>query len=366
MDYLARIEKLQHSLRRKKLDAILVRQPDNRRYLSGYSAPDHGIAETSGLLLIRRRGKHLLLTDFRFKEQAEREARDFKIVLYRKGLFALFKKLLPELKIRSLAFESAYTLHSTAEKLFELCGRLGISLKPQIDTVEKMRRIKSEDEIARIRKSVQLNEKVFRKVFKTLSSDASEIDIALQIAAEMRRRGAERESFETIVAAGAASSLPHAVPGKGKIIKGAPLVIDMGLVLNGYCSDMTRSFCPGKPFKEYTKIHRIVRKAQLAGIAAVRAGVTGKQVDSAARKIIADAGYGKYFGHALGHGVGIAVHEEPRISPKGRKKLQPGMVITIEPGIYIPGWGGIRLEDMVVVREDGCENLNTDTTCLDL
>ena len=366
MDYRSRIHRLQRSLRRKKLDALLVGQPENRRYLSGYAVADHGIAESSGLLLILRKGTSYLLTDFRFAEQAASEAKDFDVVLYPKGLLTLLKKLLPRLKIKTLGFESGYTLHSTATKLGNLCKGMNISLIPQTGMIEKMRLIKTEEEIDRIRRSVRLNEKVFRQVFKTLGNQQTEIDIALQIAAAMRRSGAERESFETIVAAGKASSLPHAVPGLKKLNAKDPVVIDMGLVLDGYCSDMTRSFCLGKPGKKYRKIHRIVRKAQLAGIGAVRAGVTGREVDRAARQVIADAGYADYFGHALGHGVGIAVHEEPRISPKGKKKLRPGMVITIEPGIYIPGWGGIRLEDMVVVREDGCENLNRDSTMLDL
>ncbi|HKJ65072.1 MAG TPA: M24 family metallopeptidase, partial [Desulfopila sp.] len=158
----------------------------------------------------------------------------------------------------------------------------------------------------------------------------------------------------------------HAVPGRREIKTNTPVVVDMGLVLDGYCSDMTRSFCHGKPDDRYLHLHRLVRRAQLAGIRAVRAGARASDVDKAARSIIAEAGYGKNFGHALGHGVGMAVHEEPRVSPKSRKKLRAGMIITIEPGIYIPGWGGIRLEDMVVVREDGCENINTDTTWLDI
>jgi len=149
-------------------------------------------------------------------------------------------------------------------------------------------------------------------------------------------------------------------------VNNGPLLIDMGLILDGYCSDMTRSFCLGRANDEYLKIHRLVRQAQLQGIAVVKAGVTCREVDQAARRVIEDAGYGKYFGHALGHGVGLAVHEEPRISPKSRKKLRSGMIITIEPGIYIPGWGGIRLENMVAVTADGCELLNHDTTMLDL
>ena len=149
-------------------------------------------------------------------------------------------------------------------------------------------------------------------------------------------------------------------------LENQPLMIDMGLVLNGYCSDMTRTFPLGKADARYLEIHRLVRKAQCAGIKAIRAGVTGRTVDRAARQTIAEAGYGQYFGHALGHGVGIAVHEDPRLSSRNGKRLKAGMVVTVEPGIYIPGWGGIRLENIVVVREDGCEVLNSDTTWLDI
>jgi Xaa-Pro aminopeptidase len=257
-------------------------------------------------------------------------------------------------------------LHSTAENLFSLGRDLGVTMIPLTGIVEKMRLIKSDEEIEHIRRSVHLNEQVFQKIFGRISGRETEIEVALEIGAQMRRGGGERESFETIVASGAASSLPHAVPGGRALEKNAPVVIDMGLVLNGYCSDMTRSFCLGTADAKYVEIHRIVRRAQLAGIEAVRAGAAGREVDRAARRVIAEAGYGKYFGHSVGHGVGLAVHEQPGISPKSRMKLKAGMVITIEPGIYLPGWGGIRLENMVAVREDGCENLNTDTTWLDI
>lgn len=366
MHYPKRIDKIKKVLGRKKLDALLVSQPQNRLYLSGYTASDHGIAESSGHLLIPRKGTPYLFTDFRFQEQAEKEAEGFKVELYPKGLIQLLRQILPDLGLKKIGFESDYTLHSTSELFFGLNQSHSVDMSPTAGIIEKFRRIKEEDELELIRKSVHLNEKVFQKTFKSISTEDTEIDLALQIAAEMKRKGAEKESFDTIVASGSNSSLPHAVPGRNRLTRNAPLLIDMGLILNGYCSDMTRSFYIGKPDKKYVEIHRIVRKAQKAGIAAVRAGVTGKEVDAAARKIITDSGYGKYFGHSLGHGVGLEVHEEPRVSPRSRKKLRENMVITIEPGIYIPGWGGIRLENMVIVHKDGCEELNSDTTQLDL
>jgi Xaa-Pro aminopeptidase len=182
----------------------------------------------------------------------------------------------------------------------------------------------------------------------------------------MRLKGAEGPSFSSIIASAERSALPHAVPSARPIEQDRPLTVDMGLILDGYCSDMTRTFVPGKADKKYLELHRLVRRAQIAGIQAIRAGVKASNVDRAARTVIADAGYGQAFGHALGHGVGLAVHEDPRLSALNHKQLRAGMVVTVEPGIYLPGWGGIRLENMVVVREDGCENLNTDTTWLDV
>lgn len=361
-----RIEKIQAGLRRKKIDAILISQPQNRRYLSGYTAPDHDIGESSGVLLIPARRSPVLLTDFRFQIQAEQEAEEMEVMLYPKGLFTLLKQLLPDLAIKSLAFESHYTLHSVAEKMRALTETLSITLSPVEGLVEKMRIIKDESEIDRLRRSVHLNEDVFQESYATITPDHTEMDIALAIESSMRKKGAESPSFDTITATGKRSALPHAVPGLVKILKNQPLMIDMGLILDGYCSDMTRTFVPGKADTKFLKIHRLVRKAQLAAMDKIRAGVSAAAVDKVARQVIADAGYAKCFGHALGHGVGLAVHEGPALSSRNRKHLRAGMIITVEPGIYLPDWGGVRLENMVVVREDGCELLNRDTTWLDI
>ncbi len=366
MNYKKRIKKVQARLRRRKIDALLVSQPENRRYLSGYKGGDHGIGETSGVLIIPASGSIHLLTDFRYQLQAEQDVPWATVHIYRKGLLKLLVDLLPELKITNLGFESHYTLHSVAGKMSSTLQKKGIRLVPLTNLVEKLRIIKDEDEIELLRQSVRLNEKVFQKIFPTIGGKMTEIELALAIETLMRRKGAESTSFDSIVATGKNSALPHAVPGRTKIKKNKSLTIDMGLVLNGYCSDMTRNFVPGKATEKYIRLHRLVRKAQLAGLEKIRAGVTGKEVDGAARTVIADGGYGTMFGHGLGHGVGLAVHEEPRLSPLSRKKLKAGMIVTVEPGIYLPGWGGIRLENMVVVREDGYENLNTDTTWLDI
>lgn len=366
MNYKKRIERLQASLRGKKYDALLVSQPENRRYLSGYRDGDHGIGESSGVLVVPARGKAHLITDFRFQLQAETESPQTKLHIHTKGIVPYLAKLLPDLKVKTLAFESGYTLHSVAGKMKEMLSKKKIRLAGVEGVVEKLRIIKDDNEIEALRRSVLLNEQVFEKIYANLLDCTTEIDVAIALETTMRRMGAEKPSFPTIVATGERGALPHAVPETHPLQPGKSLTIDMGLILDGYCSDMTRTFALGKPDEKYMKIHRIVRKAQLAGIDAVRAGVTGASVDKAARKVIEDAGYGKYFGHSLGHGVGLAIHEQPRLSPVYKKKLRAGMIVTIEPGIYIPGWGGIRLEDMFVVREDGCERLNTNDTWLNV
>lgn len=365
MDYQARRRLLQEKLRRNKIDALLVSQPENRRYLSGYTARDHGIAESAGVLLVPARGAARLLTDSRFQLQAEQET-DLQVVLYKKGLVSLLDRLLRETNCKKLAFESHYTLHSSSLRMAELAEKRHLTLVPLRGLVEKLRLIKSDAEIALIRRSVALNEHIFQVIFQSLTAGVTEIDLALAIETAMHQAGAEGPSFETIVVAGENSARPHAVPSSRAIRENEPITIDMGLVLAGYCSDMTRSFTVGAVDERFLTIHRLVRRAQQAGIAAIRPDVPMNEVDRAARQVIESAGYGRYFGHSLGHGVGLAVHESPSLSARSRRKLKPGMVITVEPGIYLPGWGGVRLENMVVVRENGAEILNDDQTWLNL
>lgn len=364
--YPGRLTRLQKYLRYRKLSAFLVTHPSNRRYLSGYTAADHGIQETSGVLLVPARGLPFLLTDSRFFLQAEQEASGFEVQLYAGGLIATLKKLLPDLGVKRLGFESHYFLHSSAKKLRTMAASIGVDLVPITGVVERYREIKSESEIALVKQAVLLNEEVFQQVYKQIRPGASEVEVSIQIENLMRRMGAERPSFETIVAFGTNAARPHAVPGDRKLSAGETVLVDMGLVLEGYCSDMTRTFVVGKPDRRFVERLQIVRQAQQAGMEAIRAGVTCREVDMAARSVIREAGLGDFFGHALGHGVGLDVHEEPRLSSFSRKKLRAGMVVTVEPGVYLPDWGGIRLENMVVVRDRGCELLNEDTTFLDV
>lgn len=353
-------------LKRRKLDALLVTQPENRRYLSGYTAGDTSINESSGVLLIPAHGDPFLFTDSRFDLQAAAEAPAFEVRLYPRGLLSLLEHLLPQLSIRRLAFESHYLLHAVFQKLAKLADRHQFELVPCAGLVEKLRERKSEEEIAKIERAVLLNEEVFEEVYQGLVIGMSERQVAEAIECCMRRKGASGPSFDTMVASGPNGAMPHAVPSDRLLRAGEPIVIDMGLVLDGYCSDMTRTVVLGTPDAKTVSLIRLVREAQVAGVQAIRAGVTGREVDRAARDIIVRDGYGKHFGHGLGHGVGLAVHEAPSLNKRYRRQLAAGMVVTVEPGIYLPGWGGVRLENMAAVEEQGCRLLNSNRTFLDI
>jgi len=362
----APLELIKSALRRRKLDGLLVTQPENRRYLSGYSARDTSIAESSGALLIPVKGQPVLLTDSRYQLQAESEAAGFEVLLYRRNLITSLQNILPARGIRRIGFESYYVLHKTAVALAEMARKFSLEPVPVSGLIERLRVTKNAEEIARIRKAVALNEEVFQEVYAGLRPGQTERQVAITIEMTMRSKGAEGPSFETIVAGGPNSAHPHAVPADRPLREGEPIVIDMGTRLEGYCSDMTRTLVLGQPDEKTVELVRLVRKAQRAALNTIRAGVSAQEVDRSARRIIAGQGYGKQFGHGLGHGVGLAVHEPPALNKRSRRKLAAGMVVTVEPGIYLPGWGGIRLENMVVVRENGCEILNRDTTFLDI
>ncbi len=357
---------LQRALRRRGLDALLVSRPENRAYLSGFAAEDLDPAERSGHLLVPARGECFLLTDFRYQEQAAREAPGWQVVLCRGGLAGPLGRLLGRLNCRRLGFEGEALLHHHAERLRAALARHHIACQPTRGLVERLRRVKDPEELERIRRSVALNERVFHRVFQGLAPGKTEREVAWEIETELRRQGASRASFPPIVASGPNSALPHATPTDRALREGEPIIIDMGLVLDGYCSDMTRTVVLGRPDPLVVERIRLVRRAQQEAIAAARAGITGRELDRVARRVLAAAGYGDAFGHGLGHGVGLAVHEAPSVSPRARARLPAGAVITIEPGIYLPGWGGVRLEQMVVIEAQGCRVLNEDTTFLDI
>lgn len=341
-----RVQRLRNSLP-PEIDALLILKPDNRAYITGFTG-------SAGFVLVGRQ-LALILTDFRYVEQATAQATDFIVKDYAPSLNDALNQALADANIQKLGFESDFVTFSTYQGFKD---KLQVELVPQTGLVEKLRMVKDDVELSYMQRAADVAEAALEMTLPIIKPGVSEAQVAIELEIAMRRLGAERIAFDIISASGARSSLPHGRASDKVIQSGDFLTLDFGAVYNGYCCDITRTFVVGQPSKEQERIYGIVLEAQRAALAAVKPGVMGKDVDKVARDIITAAGYGERFGHGLGHGVGRAVHEGPGAGSKAEDVLQPGMVITIEPGIYIPEWGGVRIEDMVVVTENGCKNFN--------
>jgi Xaa-Pro aminopeptidase len=341
------------------LDAFLVSVPENRYYLSGYEAEDMALTESSGYLLVTA-DRQVLLTDPRYAEAAGQEAPSYELMVYKEGLETVLPDLFAAVKPVRLGLEGHYLTHQrfreVATALENACpDALAVSTD---GLVEGMRLIKEPLEIDRIRASLRVTEQVLGHIWEVLAPGRRERDIAWDIERAIREAGAEAVSFPPIVASGPNAALPHAVPGERRIAPGDCVILDLGARLARYCSDMTRTWVAGSWDPRLRDVYRIVREAQQAAQEAIQPGKDSHEVDGVARGIIRDAGYGDQFGHGLGHGVGLAIHEKPGFGKLSRMTLQEGMVVTVEPGIYLPGHGGVRLENMVCVTAGGCEVLN--------
>ena len=342
-----RLAKLRATLPEHSLDAVLISQPENRRYLSGFTG-------SAGWLVISAE-RAVLATDFRYYEQVGREAQAFELAKVKTKFSDLLPDLLAELDVQRLGFESQ---HVTVDQLYTWSQAAEtVEWVPLKDTVERLRAVKDEGEIEALRRSVALTDAAFEHLLAVIRPGMTERGAAWEIEAYMRTHGASKVAFDLIVAAGPNGALPHARPGDHAIRAGEPIVVDIGCAIDGYHSDMTRTFCLGQPEARYLEVWNIVLQAQKAAEEAIRAGVSGVDADAAARDRITEAGYGEYFGHGLGHGVGLAVHEGPRASRLSEDRLEAGMTLTIEPGIYLPGEFGVRLEDLVIIQEKGVEIL---------
>ncbi len=335
--------------------AVLVTSPANRRYFSGFTAMDAMIHESSGALLITRRGQWLL-TDSRYTEMAEREAPLFKIIDYRRGLGAELAALPAVKQAAAICFEPDFMSVALHRRLTSALP--GKKLRPLPFSLDEPRSVKSAREIRLIKKALAITEAAVSALFKKMAPGLTEGEAALFLETEFRRLGADGPSFETIVASGPNASLPHAVPGGKKMKKGELVVVDCGAKYRGYCADITRTKMLGEPRPWQRKIYRIVREAQLLAIKAIKPGATGAEIDKIARDHIKSQGYGDYFGHGLGHGVGLYIHEAPTLSPRSHRPLEAGEIVTVEPGIYLPGKGGVRLEQLVLVTDAGRRVLN--------
>jgi Xaa-Pro aminopeptidase len=341
-----------------EIDALLVSGPENRRYLSGFTASD----PQWGMLLISAKAA-LLLTDFRYQVWAQEEVRDFEVFIYKTDLGDSLGELLKALEVGRLGFEGAHLTWRQHQRLTQAAADAGLAVawRDVEGLVEGLRQIKSEAELAVMRRALTLTESVMRQVAGELAPGLTERQVAWEIEKRLREGGAEGLAFPPIVAAGANSARPHHHPGDYALKAGEPIIIDMGARIDGYCADMTRTFIIGPADEHFRKIYSLVRRAQARAETGLQAGMDSLEGDALAREVIAGGGYGEAFGHSLGHGVGLAVHETPNLSPTEARRgvLPAGSVVTVEPGIYLTGWGGVRLEDMVRLTPEGAEVLNS-------
>jgi Xaa-Pro aminopeptidase len=337
-----------------KIDTLLVSHPPNIRYLTGYTG-------SNGLVLLEPESM-ILFTDPRYALQAAAEAKQaklpikVKVKVVKSYLWEGAASAIKRRKLQRIGFEKT-SLNVSLYLLIKDKLELGKTLEPIGEVIDDLRMVKTEDEIARIRESVITNSKAFMAVAPKIKAGMTESRIAADIDYQMRRHGADGTAFETIVAAGLHAAYPHARPTQQKVAANELLLIDMGASQNGYMSDMTRMLSLGKPSAQMTDMYNAVLEAQLAAIASVREGVSTKQVDASARDVLKAVGLDKKFTHSTGHGLGLEIHEAPRVGRKDKTKLKAGMVITIEPGVYVEGVGGVRIEDTVLVTKTGCEVL---------
>lgn len=345
-----RTKKLVEQFDKLGVEAVLLTSVYNRRYITGFTG--------SSAYIYISKDRQVLLTDFRYIIQATAQCPDFEIVDYKKlGLIETLETYLKEDSIKAIGFEGNQITYGE-QQLFS--SRLpGYEWKSIGNIVEEIRMIKSAEEMVYLRKASKIGDEAFTHMLNFIKVGMTEKEIALELEFTMRKLGASGNSFDPIIASGLNGALPHARPTDKKIQRGELLTMDFGCVYEGYCSDMTRTIAIGEINEKQREIYDIVLKAHLESLAALKPGMTGKELDSIARDIIKDAGYGDYFGHSLGHSVGLEVHEMPMLSQLGMTAFQEGMLATIEPGIYIEGIGGVRIEDLAVVTANGAESLVT-------
>lgn len=348
MDYRSRQQRFAQALSERRLDAFLVTYLPNLRYLCGFTG-------SSGVLAVGE-GRAGFFTDGRYREQSRAEVKGVAIKVVKGSPLAAAAEWLKKARARRVGLESERVTLAQKGALTDLLSSK-VRLQPVAGLVEGLRAVKDSAEVRRLRAAVGLASSLYGPLVRLIRPGRSESAIAGKLEYLARLAGAEGMSFATIVASGPRSALPHGVASSQPIVNNGFIVIDYGVILDGYCSDMTRTLYVGRPGAWATKVYQAVREAQQAAVEAVGPGVETGKVDQAARKVLAKAGLVRYFTHSTGHGVGIEIHETPRLARGQREPLQPGMVVTIEPGVYVPGKGGVRIEDMVLVTERGYEVL---------
>jgi Xaa-Pro aminopeptidase len=355
-----RLARLRGRIYSQGLDGLIVSLPAHRRYLSGFTPDDGQWGETSGWLFITAYHA-VLLTDFRYELSAREQAPLFEVIMHRQGMANALKPLLEEIRLERLGIEADAMLVAHRERLARELG-VDLELVSTMGLVSALRVCKDPYELEAIQASLGIMEQVLGNVMESDIVGKTERELALAITRAVEDAGADGAAFDPIVASGPNGAEPHAEPGQRVISAGEPVIFDVGAKSQGYCSDISRTVVAGgleEADERFREVYATVRKAQLKAIAEIKPGMTCAEADATSRKVIEDAGYGERFGHSLGHGVGLATHEAPSVGPNSMEILKPGMVFTVEPGIYLPGWGGVRLEEMVALTEDGCQLLNT-------
>lgn len=340
----SRLVKLRQSFSDKSIDAILISQPESRYYLSCFDS-------TAGFLLITKED-NILVTDFRYLEQSEKQAPEYEIFKATGEMEEWLPGLIDRLSIRNIGFENNYLTFATYNRLVNILAEHSpqISLIPVEDLVDSLRAVKEPQEIEFIAKAVALSDAAINYFIDSIKPGMTELGAAWEVEKYLRDNGSQSLPFGVIVASGPNSALPHAKPTERKIKRGEPVLIDLGAKMQNYISDISRTVCPGEPDDTFKRIYSIVLRAQQKAIDGITSGMNGITADSLARDVIEHSGYGKQFGHSLGHGLGLSIHEEPYLRQGYKNNLVDNMVFTIEPGIYISGWGGIRLEDTVILE----------------
>ena len=342
-----RLARLRRLLTERRIEALLITQRENVRYLTGFTG-------SAGSVIVGS-GRTVLITDFRYQEQSRRETAGTRIIIQKKDHLTALCEAADRLKLEALWFDES----SMPVGRLKALRRKGLRLKGTVDPVAELRRKKDPAEVRAIRRAISRAEDAFRSLFRNIRTGSTERELGLKLEWRMRQSGSQRAAFETIVASGTNGAMPHASVSNRRIRSGDLVTVDFGAEADGYYCDLTRTLCVGRPTHRQREVHALVVKAQQAAIAAIRPGAACRDIDGTARDIIAAAGYGKHFGHATGHGVGLLVHEGPSLSGLSKDRLEAGMVVTVEPGIYIAGWGGVRIEDMVLVTERGPELLTS-------
>ena len=348
-----RIKSLRHKLNTAQNDALLITNPENRRYMSGFTG-------SAGHLLISR-DRAILATDFRYIAHAQMQTPDFEIIHIEKAWNWLFETV-SAMKVQPVGFESTDMTVNSINQLVELnknqLSSKPISFVPTQGVVEALRSIKDPQELEALQKAIDISDKAMENIIPSIQPGQTEKEVAWKLEREMRELGADSMSFDIIVATGPNGAMPHHRPTDQILKSGQPLVIDMGAKFGGYYSDISRTICVGETDEQFQHIYNLVLGAQLTAIATIQPEMTGEQGDSLARQVLDKAGYQGYFGHSLGHGIGLEVHEHPGLGPRSPNVLKEGMVFSVEPGIYLSGWGGVRIEDLVVLESGGTRPLS--------